>query len=133
MSLSPNNSNNKGEGQDTLGFWILDFLIWSLDYFLFLEFRFWQRLWGLKKKVVTVVKAAALPKGGGRLAWGFGGLDLEIWSPEKKTNEKNSEQKQKNRTKRKNTLPAKPSPSQFFWADGPRGNSRDFFFGRFGK
>ena len=45
------NSNNKGEGQDTLGFWILDFLIWSLDYFLFLEFRFWQRLWDLKKNV----------------------------------------------------------------------------------
>ena len=67
--MSPNNSSNKGEVWDVLGFWICDFLIWSLDCFLFLEFRFWQRLWDLKKKVVTVVKAAALPKGAGRPAW----------------------------------------------------------------
>ena len=65
-----------------------------------------------------------------------GDLGVWIWRfghPKKETNEKNSEQKQKNRTKRKSTLPAKPSPSQFFWAYGPRGNSRNFFFGVLGS
>ena len=132
MSLSPNNSNNKGEGQDTLGFWILDFLIWSLDYFLFLEFRFWQRLWDLKKKVVTVVKAAALPKGAGRLAWGFGGLDLEIWSPERKTNEKNSEQNKKTGRKEKVHCLQNQVLHNFFGPMG-LGETLTFFFWRFGK